>query len=299
MATLPMYDPSARLEAWHRVNSPGGYEWWFFEACGSDLRIAISVMDGDFMRPSYARRYVEYRRHPTRAAPPVPSEFPAVQYAIYEREKLLRASEIVYPPNSLQGSTETTEIGIGPCQLKREGNGVFLQIVEPPGFRAELHLDSTLDHPATEVSLDRCAAQCAGRLIEFHGLGYHDHLFGTSPPFEGIQSWIRGRVLFADCAYLVDLGFAKDGTSCRQILVRADQNGVGRVPISSFVIEGLRGNSSQLSYASKLAFDDILELTNPRILRATASQVHLCFDARQGDRRATAYCEILHSPVEF
>jgi hypothetical protein len=89
MPTLPLYTPADVPDASHRVLAPGGYETWHFDAesATGDVRLVAVLGAGSPLDAAYLRRYLQYRRRPTRRPPPVPPDFPFAHFAVYEGER--------------------------------------------------------------------------------------------------------------------------------------------------------------------------------------------------------------------
>ncbi len=123
MPTLPLYETPAHPDAWHRVTAPGGYEWWYFDAedAAADLRLVVILFQGFVFHPGYLRRYGAYRRRPTRAAPPVPAEYPCAYFVVYERGTILAQFMQQYAPGDFAASAERPDVRVGPNRLTSGG----------------------------------------------------------------------------------------------------------------------------------------------------------------------------------
>lgn len=122
MPTLPLFETPADPDAWHRVTSPGGYEWWYFDAedAAGDIQIVAIFLEGFVFHPGYLRRYGAYRRRPTRATPPVAGEYPCAYFVVYEKGRPLAQFMSQYPPGAFAASSERTDVRIGPNTLRRD-----------------------------------------------------------------------------------------------------------------------------------------------------------------------------------
>lgn len=116
MPVIPLYETPVHPHAWHRVTAPGGYESWSFVAEDTrGLRIEISLFDGDPFNPAYRAAYTRYRRRPTRVAPPVPRDFPALRASLGEGKALLWQAAPALPAGAFAASVSPSEIRVGPC----------------------------------------------------------------------------------------------------------------------------------------------------------------------------------------
>jgi hypothetical protein len=132
MPTLPLFDTPADPNAWHRVTAPGGYEVWHFDAADAsgDVRVVVEFGEGQSFDSTYRRRYLRYRRNPTGHRPPVPSEYPFVNFALCERRRLLAKLVARHRPGALVASSDTPDLTIGPNSLARDPGGALRLHVE-------------------------------------------------------------------------------------------------------------------------------------------------------------------------
>src|SRR5688572_31989867 len=87
MPTLPLMTPTPLADASRKITAPGGYESWRFDASSDDgkLHLVAGLHLGHQLDAGYLRRYLRYRRRPTRVAPPQPWEYCAVTFALLEK----------------------------------------------------------------------------------------------------------------------------------------------------------------------------------------------------------------------
>ena len=196
MPTLPLYDTPGNVDAWHRVRAPGGYEWWHFEATSgdSDVRVVIDFFDGDPFNAAYQRAYSNYRRRPTRVAPPVPRDYPCVRIQTFQTGKRVSLIDAPQPPGSLVASDDGMEIRIGPNVIRSDG-GAFQLSLESAEFTfrpLEPHPPSVRELAGEERSAihfriipcgsyDVSGTLRLGRETPFAGRGTYVHYFGTGP----------------------------------------------------------------------------------------------------------------------
>lgn len=238
MPTLSLYQPPDDPNASHRVAAPGGYEFWRFEGVSGsgDVRFVATLGVGHPAHPEYLRRYARYRRRPTRHAPPVPSEYPCVHFAVYRGGGLLAEFTEFFGGEQFSASPRHPEASAGANAFTREADGTTSLALR--GFpaaagggpvqslSAQLTFRPLVACPAQEVPLlvpgpDAgehhwvvAAPFCdvsgfisatgdngnghPGSDIGFRGRGFHDHGYGTGPPGLGLRRWGRGTVLLHD-----------------------------------------------------------------------------------------------------
>ena len=124
--TLPLYDPSpADADGWHAVRSPGGYEWWYFDAEDDrgQFRLVAGLCEGFVFHPGYLRRYYRYLAEPTRHAPPLPGEYPCAFFAVYEKGRLLAEYLTQVRPEEFSASAAGPQVRVGTNQLSRGQDG--------------------------------------------------------------------------------------------------------------------------------------------------------------------------------
>src|SRR5205823_10315254 len=115
MPTLQLYrEPVACPDAWHQVASPGGYEWRHFDAedPATDTRIVAMFFQGRELLTEYRRRYRSYRRWPTRRAPPLPREYPAVHLAAYRAGKVLAKWTTGYSSDAFTAAAAAPDVTV-------------------------------------------------------------------------------------------------------------------------------------------------------------------------------------------
>ena len=123
---LPLYDPTpADPDGWHAVRSPGGYEWWYFDAedAAGGLQFVAIFLEGFVFHPGYLRRYARYRSRPTRHAPPLPGEYPCAYFAVYEGGRVLAQFMTQVRPGDFHATGEGPEVRVGDNRLGRAGDG--------------------------------------------------------------------------------------------------------------------------------------------------------------------------------
>jgi carotenoid 1,2-hydratase len=243
MPTLPLYTPADVPNASHRVIAPGGYETWHFDAesATGDVRLVAVLGVGSPLDAAYFRRYLRYRRKPTRRPPPVPGDYPFAHFAVYEGERPVAEFTTHAAPEEFAASPHAPAARVAGNEFACEGDGSFTlrvrgfpagggaggaaclsaQLVFRPLFRHPPHETQlpgagaapdvhrwVIAAPACEVSGAVVFAPPTGdgsrtgaREIDFRGRGYHDHRYGTAPPGAALRRWASGRVHVGDGTY--------------------------------------------------------------------------------------------------
>lgn len=131
---LPLISTAAHPDAWHEVRSPGGYEWWYFDAEDreQDVQIVGIFLDGFVFHPGYLRRHFKYLKHPTRNAPAQARDFPCAYLVVYEKGKLAAQFITQFPPGSLRAAADRPEVDLGPNTLRTDGTGYRLHLEGTP-----------------------------------------------------------------------------------------------------------------------------------------------------------------------
>ncbi len=127
MPIIPLLKQPSIADAWHEVTSPGGYEWWYFDAENTDekdgLRMVAIFFQGFVFHPGYLRAYGKYRRRPTRTSPPLPEQYPCVYFVLYRGEKIVAQFMSEFPGSAFSASSEKVEVSIGGNRLSTAEDG--------------------------------------------------------------------------------------------------------------------------------------------------------------------------------
>ena len=217
-------------EAWHRLEEPGSYEWWYFDA--EDEAQGISVVfiwfAGFAFSPYYLGHYEEWKAR-RRSDQPNPVDYAGFSFQLYQNGR-----EVI---NFIkEGGRELFASEDGGIGVRFEGNrfvydplrneyrlsidfsfpardrSVHASFTFRPLHRFDYHLDNALHEsvdfrhhwvlsvPKAEVLgvLDITSLSSDERqVLHFRGRGYHDHNLGTVPMYESIDRWHWGR-FFSD-----------------------------------------------------------------------------------------------------
>jgi carotenoid 1,2-hydratase len=251
MADVPLLRQPAHADAWRDVRSPGGYEWWYFDAedAASDVQVVGILLDGFVFHPEYLRRYGNYVRRPTRAAPPQAREYPCAYFVVYEGGKIAAQFMTQFAAGSLRASGERPEVELGPNRMRVDGGAYQLElsgapwkltgqgpkVIQGATLTASLrYAPITAHRPEERTFLSRAMTGAehgwvlaqphsrvtgevrlsgpAGKTWKIAGRGYHDHNFGTAPLGPGLKRWFWGRVVMEDAAYVFHLATPEDSS---------------------------------------------------------------------------------------
>jgi carotenoid 1,2-hydratase len=240
---LPLYELDAAPDAWHRVRSPGGYEWWHFDAeSAAGLRLTIRFGQGGISNREYLQRYAAYRRHPTRRLPPTPAEYAAVDFGLYEREQAIAQFKA---QGEFNASSLTTDVTIGENRVKRDLDGLRISLRHEE-TSADLVFHPLWPHRPIQRRL--CSRELTGadhwwviadplcvvkgdirvgdRAIPVNGRGYHDHHYGSGPLLN-VRRWRWGRILREESALAFQMVTPRDSMfSPQSQLIEAGADGV-------------------------------------------------------------------------
>jgi carotenoid 1,2-hydratase len=213
-------------EVWHKLDDPGSYEWWYFDAEDETRGISIVCIwfAGFPFSPYYINHYEEWKSR-ARQDPPHPGNHAGFSFQLYENGR-----EIVnFIKEGRDGLFDSVFPEIG---ARFEENSFFydsskdeytltIDFSFPAGrervhasfsFRPRHRFDFRLDNDGIAVSGHRLQwllsvpkadvegqividglAEGIRRDIRFQGSGYHDHNLGTTPMYESIDRWYWGR----------------------------------------------------------------------------------------------------------
>jgi len=214
-------------EAWHRLDEPGSYEWWYFDA--EDEAQGISVVciwfAGFAFSPYYLGHYEGWKAR-RRADQPSPIDYAGFSFQLYENGK----ESINFIKEGGRELFASEDGGVG---IRFEGNrfvydplrdeyrltidfsfpardrSVHASFTFRPLHRFDYRLGSALHDsvdfrhhwvlsvPKAEVLgvLDiQSPSSDKRKVVNFRGRGYHDHNLGTVPMYESIDRWYWGRV---------------------------------------------------------------------------------------------------------
>jgi hypothetical protein len=302
MSTVKLLSTPDHADGSHRIESPGGYEFWHFyaEDSSSRFRIAAGFHDGFGLHPDYIRRYAAYRRKPTRNAPPTPSQYPCFKMSAVENESRLASSTIFFPAGEFWADGESLSLGSNRVSFSKDEIILTLAAREQ-AISIELCLQPALPVNVAERSfpgwnhhwiLARPLCTVSGQIthrdrnIRFEGLGQHIHYYGTSPMLFAAKRWLRGCVMLPRSAEMFE------AVDDKAIAASADESGVRAENNSLFDAEWKKPLFGGQPYPSKMKVGERLILRNPRIAISLPGQLQIIYDAYVDGEQATAWVEV-------
>ena len=331
MSTLKLLDSSADPDGWHDVGAPGGYEWWYFDAedAAADRQIVAIFFQGFVFHPGYLRADAKYRKSPTKMPPAVAKNFPCAYFVVYEKGKIAHQFMTQYRPEQFAARADRVEVTVGPNTLRREADAYDLGLSGTPWrvtwqgpkrdvgktLSAELRFTPSFAHtPLERTFLSRemtgadhhwvlASPRCevcgtirppSGEPIEFSGVGYHDHNYGTGPIGPGLSRWAWGRAIFEDRVMAFHIAVPKDESlPIERHVVMADSEAFGSLDVVPHVDWSYR-SALGLRYPSIVRFESMLTLSQPRLIDAAPFYLRLQYEAHAGAKRGSAFCEVAH-----
>lgn len=331
MPTLKLFDSTAAPDGWHNVGAPGGYEWWYFDAedVAADRQIVAILFQGFVFHPGYLRADARYRRRPTRVPPAVAKDYPCAYFVVYEKGKIAHQFMTQYRPEQFAARSDRAEVTIGPNTLKTTGRSIDLKLSGTPwaltwqgpkratgeALTADFTFVPSFDHSAQEreflsremtgadhhwvIAAPRCEVKGTihppdGAPIEFTGVGYHDHNYGTGPLGPGLARWAWGRAIFDDHVLAFHVAVPADSSlPIERHVVAADAKSFGSLPVVPHV-DWTHRSVLGLRYPSIVRFENVLTLSQPRLIDSSPFYLRLQYEAHAGPHRGRAFCEVAH-----
>ena len=320
MPTLPLMTPPVTSpNACRRVTAPGGYESWQFSATSDDgsMHLVAALHAGWALDRRYLRRYWAYRHWPTRFTPPVPQDYPAVTFALYQRGR--RPVVVTTPAKREEFSVDQagTAIRMNATHAQRGAQDVFnlhvrgatddaRTLIAHLAFRPQVRADMDIPlcgpaalgrhgwviaDPLCDVNGEITLFDEAGgapRVTPFAGEGCHDHFYGTQAMGDAGKDWLSGRILREDRALL----FRRAGSESARVCEASPGQSV-RLRSANLAIEGVLRTARGIGYPSAMVIDDVAELGEPAVISSTWVSALVEYHATLGDDRAVALVEIL------
>ncbi len=323
--------------------------WYFdAEDRTTGTQIVAIFLHGFVFHPGYLRAHAKFLRNPTRLPPVLPDHFPCVYLCVYQKGRIAHQFMTQYKPSDYQASPEQVQVRIGPNSLGTEDGGLKLSLSGTPwkltwqgpqtltnqSLKAELRFEPTFDHsPLERVFLSRqmtgaehhwvianphCRVSGSIKLtgkdqppqtIDFSGVGYHDHNYGTGPLGSGLKRWIWGRAILDDQVLTFHYAVPRNRKLKDEIhLVRASEDGIKSIDVEHVESDWAGLSSVGLRYPKELSFRERpssevvstgaspggLILSNPRVIDAAPFYMRLVYDAAIGGRTTTAFCEVAY-----
>jgi carotenoid 1,2-hydratase len=151
MHSVELLNRNAHPDGWHDIRSPGGYEWWYFDAedAATDTQIVAIFMQGFVFHPEYLRRYARFVRRPTLTSPPVAADYPCVYLCVYHGGTVHHQLLTQYPRDAFRAEADRVSVTIGPNQLWQDEGGTYRMSITGTPWKLTAHgpqqlRDSTL-----------------------------------------------------------------------------------------------------------------------------------------------------------
>jgi carotenoid 1,2-hydratase len=209
-------------DVWHDLQTPGSYEWWYFDAVSEDEKYSFVAIwySGFPFSPYYLKKYASWKENSSEPKPN-PLEHAALSFSFYENgvETLNFIKE--GDAHLFEASTKTPQARFECNEFfydELHGRFVLRLDFEMPSRRkkvkAELYFTPkkfdnenlrALSSGDGEHAWVLVAPVCAvsgqfhitdggdEQTVAFNGRGYHDHNFGQTPMDTDIENWYWGR----------------------------------------------------------------------------------------------------------
>jgi carotenoid 1,2-hydratase len=241
-------------DVWHALDSPGAYEWWYFDAIddgGEYALVAIYCLGLPFS-PHY-REAVREHRAGSRGVPD-PRDFALLSFTLYRRGRWHSYLLNEYPADQCETTADRPFIRIaGSAAEWLPGEGAFRvrvadSLLGGGGIEGELRFrPEALPHCTTGpgdgsashtwvLAAPVCRVEGAVRIrrpageetVRFSGTGYHDHNHGTEDFTAAMRAWSWGRVHLPDATLVYYDVTPLDGLAPTRRLLLVER-GTGRV----------------------------------------------------------------------
>jgi hypothetical protein len=251
--------------------------------------IAVSFHLG-FPCHRYIRRYLRYRRWPTRFAPPQPQEYPAVRVSIFAHNQIA-ASTTRFDQAAFLAASDG-RIQIGPNAVSADiGGAIHLQcrgtdlIFRPRYSQKPVEFISASSHHWV-VADGLCdvsgTVEVGSATAAFSGSGFHDQHYGTTPilhPCVGGCLFLKDRVIAFG-----QIDAMRVATGETNSLANELDTAIG--PPWGHALWGLR-------YPLAIRLKEELLLAHPRILGSTPLGAWLEYEANWQGEKGVALCEVI------
>lgn len=321
MATLPLFHPPPTVNAWHEVISPGGYEWWRFDADDRqrDFQVIVTFFQGSPFSREYRRAYDRYRRSPTRHAPPVPADWAYVGLVVLRRGKVLAREMIPFYASQFSAARQGLSVATGGNTIQRiASSGAYRVHVESPRCRLQMTLDPIIQPPIEErpfaadeararhrwiVAAPLCrvvgtleplsAGASGGEAIAFDGLGYHDHNYGTAPLREAARQVFLCRLLSENRAILLRITRSREPSRADDVvLLDISRDGTRERPITAAAIEWSAARPFRSRRLASLVAPE-LSMRHRETLLSSHPYSRLTYDLTTDDIQGIAVAELI------
>jgi hypothetical protein len=323
MPTLDLITTPIHTGGSHRVLAPGGYEGWHFDASSDDgtLHLIAGLHEAYALDESYARAYARYRKRPTRVPPPLPKDFSAVTFALYQKDRQpVRFITRGTPPGEVNISSDGSRVRVGASHATRAGERGAIQLnlrgmndgrtiaanfTFRPLIRAEvesevierlpgagLHRWNPSD-PMCDVDGEIAIFDGSGAppfTIPFAGSGQHQHRYGTRPMAAASPDWLIGRALLEHRVVAFVCAGGHPATVLTALEGAPAETSRLEMPETSRIGGAARQHPDRIELA-----DVVLEY--PQVVGTSDYERVLLYAAKSTDQRGTALCRLIHPPL--
>ncbi|GIW77595.1 MAG: hydroxyneurosporene dehydrogenase [Phycisphaerae bacterium] len=315
--------------------------WYFdAEDPHTDTQLVAIFLHGFVFHPGYLRAHSRFMKNPTRYAPAIPDHFPCMYLCIYRNGRILHQFMNQYAPADYHAFSDQLDVRIGPNRLIGQSDGLILDLSGIPWeltwqgpktfpsrcLQAQLSFTPNFSHPPVEriflsrqmtgadhhwiIANPHCLVRGTLRLIEhntekeqidFTGLGYHDHNFGTGPLGPGLKRWIWGRAILHNRVLTFHYAVPHNPSLPNEVhLIEGSEDGFRELQVRHTESDWIGWSKTGLRYPKKLAFHasnrpgTTLELTNPRLIDVSPFYMRISYDARIEGEPTSAFCEVAY-----
>ena len=310
MPTIPLYDSPADPNAWHRVRSPGGYEWWHFDTVTDDGGTGVSAFLFAAM-PHHVQMLAKYRRYarrPTQNEPPRPADYAQATVRLY-RDSVALSTHHRVAPFEPAATGIGGNIGEDSFSIAHDGT-ITLSIGDRSKFAVELQFTSP-QIPAIEFELfsghhwvlptPRCEVRgtiwTAQNASPFIATGYLDHYWGLRPPAVDIDQWLGGRVMLDDTVLLFHMLSLK-GPQHEGVmrLVKLTATGLEEQPVRSAGVAEAPAWPWRRFLPTSVSIGD-LQLVSPRLISSEGNIREFSYDAKYQGHTGRAFVTLFEPNV--
>lgn len=294
MPTIPLYSRAAAPDGCHQVTSPGGYEWWHFEArsVSDDRWISARLSSGLPFDRRYVRRYLRYRRHPTRVLPPRPDQFLEARLEVFHGDELKTRVVTRHDASDWRGG-----VLVMPrlnLRFRPRGGGTLGAIAErqfmPQSFVGGAH----------RWIIGGALCDVEGQLDsrDFRGFGYQDHQYGTDLPARDAKCWFHGQALGDDGNWCVAFHRVQpcDWRAHAEVrLIESDESGAASErDVQCMEMDGSRATRFLLTYPTTVRVGDVMNLSRGRAIASSFVDVQVMYDAEHRGKEGKAVCTMIY-----
>lgn len=254
--------------------TPGAYEWWYFDALSDDGAWALTIVW--FLGNPFS----PYYRHSLKRRAASPYAHNALFFALYRHGRLHAYHFTRFPEGEVFADAEQPAcLRFGPNTLSWDGRVYRVQIADENANRRRVHADLCflapplvpVDLPGTEADDAHCwlpaapACRAEGQItlrehanegaerLRFAGQGYHDHNWGCLPFDNQIADWYWARAsLGAGRAALVYHVRYRHAASVSHLLRFEEGRLTYHDPAAQVTLRRVRANGFLMPYATRL-----------------------------------------------